>query len=152
MSMTTDLHTAESDSAPPPDPEVPARASRRRFSSSYKLRVLAEYERLGWADKGAFLRREGLYTSHLTAWRQQLERGGEAALGAAAGRPPTDPLVRENTRLQKENARLQQDLARADRVIEVQRKLSGLLEQLATDSPSNNDGELKRLSTSASRR
>ncbi len=151
MTATHNPQTMESNS-PPPDAEVPPRASRRRFSASYKLRVLAEYERLGWTDKGAFLRREGLYTSHLTAWRNQRDRGGEVALGAAAGRQATDPLVRENTHLRKENAQLQQELARAGRVIEVQRKLSGLLEQLATDSPSTSNGESKRLSISVSRR
>ena len=116
------------------DVEVPPRAKRRTYSASYKARVLAEYEQLDAAGRGALLRREGLYSSHISTWRALRDQGALAALAAAPGRPPADPLERENVRLQRENARLQKELATARHVIEVQGKLSALLEQLATGS------------------
>lgn len=118
-----------------PDPEVPAKARTRRYSASYKARVLAEYEELDKAGKGALLRREGLYTSLIAAWRAQRDQGALAALAKPAGRPQADPRERENTRLRKENERLAAELEKARKVIEVQGKLSALLGQLATDSP-----------------
>jgi transposase-like protein len=117
-----------------PDPEVPARARSRRYSAPYKARILAEYEELDKAGKGALLRREGLYTSLIAAWRSQRDAGALAALAKPAGRPPTDPSERENARLRKENQRLAAELDKARKVIEVQGKLSALLGQLATDS------------------
>ena len=120
-----------------PDPEVPARAKPRTYSARYKARILAEYESLDKAGKGALLRREGLYTSLLSAWRDQRDKGALAALAAPAGRPAADPAERDNARLRRENERLAAELATARKVIEVQGKLSALLGQLATDSSSS---------------
>jgi transposase-like protein len=117
-----------------PDPEVLERArGPRRYSASYKTRILAEYERLDKASKGALLRREGLYTSLISEWRKQRDRGALAALAKPAGRQPADPRDQQVARLRRENERLQAELAKAHKVIEVQGKLSALLEQLATD-------------------
>jgi transposase len=124
----------------PVEPEVPERATRRVFSRAYKLRILAEYERTDRSGKGALLRREGLYTSLISEWRSQRDEGALSRLGAVRGRPPTDPREHELTKLQHENARLQADLAKARRVIEIQGKLSALLEQLATGSAETTDG------------
>jgi transposase len=118
-----------------PDPEVPAKARTRRYSASYKAKVLAEYEQLDKAGKGALLRREGLYSSLISAWREQREAGALAALAKPAGRPQADPRDRENAKLRAENERLTAELAKARKVIDVQGKLSALLGQLATDSP-----------------
>jgi transposase-like protein len=118
----------------PAEPEVPERASRRTYSAQYKLRILAEYERRDRDGKGALLRREGLYTSLISEWRKQRDHGALQALAGAPGRPPTDTREQELARLRRENARLQADLAKAHKVIEVQGKLSALLEQLATGS------------------
>lgn len=118
-----------------PDPEVPARARSRRYSASYKAKVLAEYEELDKAGKGALLRREGLYTSLISAWRTQRDQGALAALAKPAGRPAAGPKDRENTKLRREVERLAAELDKARKVIEVQGKLSALLGQLATDSP-----------------
>ena len=120
-----------------PDPEVPARARSRSYSAAYKARVLAEYDSLDKAGKGALLRREGLYTSLISAWRQQRDQAALAALAKPAGRPPADPVERENAKLRKDNERLRAELEKTRKVIEVQGKLSALLGQLATDSPSS---------------
>jgi transposase len=118
-----------------PDPEVPERArGPRRYSARYKAQILEEYEGLDKAGKGALLRREGLYTSLISEWRKQRDRGGLQALAKPAGRQPADPRDQQVARLRKENQRLAGELAKARKVIEVQGKLSALLEQLATDS------------------
>jgi len=127
----------------PAEPEVTERATRRVFSAQYKLRILAVYERRDRDGKSALLRREGLYTSSISEWRKQRDEGALQALAASPGRPPTDPREHELARLRHENARLQSDLAKARRVIEVQGKLSALLEQLATGSAEPSGGEPK---------
>ena len=126
-----------------PDPEVPAKARSRMYSAAYKARILEEYESLDKVGKGALLRREGLYTSLISAWRIQRDQGALQALAKPAGRPAADPRDRENARLRKENERLQAELDKARRVIEVQGKLSALLGQLATDSPTSTEGETR---------
>jgi len=117
-----------------PDPEVPAKARTRSWSAAHKARILAEYESLDKAGKGALLRREGIYSSLISAWRLQRDQGALQALAKPAGRPQSDPVDRENARLRARVARLELDLDKARRVIEVQGKLSALLGQLATDS------------------
>lgn len=124
-----------------PDPEVFERARTRRFSAGYKARILAEYEGLGKAGKGALLRREGLYSSLISEWRKQRDKGALEALARPSGRPPADPVERENAALRRENERLAGELARARQVIEVQGKLCALLEQFATGSAEQNQGE-----------
>ena len=127
----------------PPEAEVPERATRRTYTAQYKLRILAEYERRDRDGRGALLRREGLYSSLISEWRKQRDAGAVQALGASAGRPAADTRDHEVARLRRENARLQSDLAKARRVIEVQGKLSALLEQLATGSAETSGGEPK---------
>lgn len=116
------------------DPEVPERARRRQYSAKYKLEILAAYEALDREGKGALLRREGLYTSLISEWRKQRDRGALEALGTRPGRPPVDPVERENARLRQRVDRLESELDKARKVIEVQGKLSALLEELAADS------------------
>ena len=125
----------------PGDPEVPERARRRTFSAQYKARILAEYERCDSGAKGALLRREGLYSSMISEWRKQRDHGALRGLATPPGRPRNDPRDQEMAKLKRENARLQADLTKAQHVIEVQRKLSALLEQLATGSAEVNGGE-----------
>jgi transposase len=117
-----------------PDPEVPARTKARAYTAAYKARILAEYETLDKAGKGALLRREGLYTSLISAWRIQRDQGALQALAKPAGRPAADPRDRENARLRKQVERLEAELDKARKVIDVQGKLSALLGQLASDS------------------
>ncbi len=122
-----------------PDPQVPERAKRRLYPAKYKLEILAEYETLDRDGRGALLRREGLYTSLLAEWRKQRDRGALAALTARPGRAPADPVAR----LRRRVARLEGELGKARTVIEVQGKLSALLEDLATDSATPSNGEPK---------
>jgi transposase len=126
-----------------PDPEVPARARSRSYSAAYKARVLDEYESLDKAGKGALLRREGLYTSLISAWRVQRDQGARAGLAKPAGRPPADTRDKEIARLRARVERLENELGKAQTVIEVQGKLSALLGQLATGSPTTSNGETR---------
>lgn len=117
-----------------PDPEVPERAKRRSYRARYKLEILAEYDGLDREGKGALLRREGLYSSLLSEWRKQRDKGALDALATKPGRRPLDPVERDNVRLRQRVGRLEDELGTARRVIEVQGKLSALLEELATGS------------------
>ncbi len=108
-----------------PDPEVPAKARTRTWSAAYKARILAEYESCDKAGKGALLRREGLYTSLISAWRQQRDQGALQALAKPAGRAQADPVERDNARLRARVQRLEAELDKARRVIDVQGKLIG---------------------------
>lgn len=121
-----------------PDPQVPERARRRTYTARYKRDVLAEYEACDRAGKGALLRREGLYTSLISAWRDQRDKGALEALARPAGAQPAGPADREAARLRRENQRLSAELDKARAVIEVQGKLSALLDTLATDSSRKN--------------
>src|SRR5215472_3498434 len=114
--------------------EVPERARNRTFSPRYKLDILKQYESLNKQGKGALLRREGLYTSLISEWRKQQDKGALEALAPPRGRPPADPLERENERLRRDNQRLSGELAKARKVIRVQGELSALLEKLASES------------------
>ena len=122
-----------------PDPQVPERARRRTYTAKYKAEVLAEYEACDRQGKGALLRREGLYTSLVSAWRDQRDRGALEALGRPAGAPPASAAEKDAARLRKENERLTDELDTARKVIEIQGKLSALLDQLSTDSAKKND-------------
>jgi transposase len=112
-----------------PDPEVVPKAKRRKFSAEYKRRILDEVDSCTEPGQiGALLRREGLYSSHLTTWRRQRERGVLEALGPQKrGRKGKDELEREVSRLRREKERLQGRLEQAETIIEVQKKLSHLL-------------------------
>ncbi len=116
--------------APTPDPEVPAKPRRRQFTAEYKRSILDQAEACRDAGGiGALLRREGLYSSHLTTWRQQREHGEREALAPKKrGRKPTgNPLTEENQRLRAENTRLSRRLEQAELIIDVQKKVSALL-------------------------
>ncbi len=115
-----------------PDPQVPERAKRRTYTAKYKAEILAEYYAADRDGRGALMRREGLYSSLISEWRKQRDKGGLEALGKTRGRLPADPVERDNARLRAQVAKLQAELDTSRRVIEVQGKLSALLEQLAT--------------------
>jgi transposase-like protein len=114
-----------------PDPEVPERARRRRFTAKYKLAVLAAYDAAPDGEKGAVLRREGLYSSHIVDWRRARDAGALAGLSVPRGRPRRDPQQERITRLEQEKRQLEQELARARFVVDVQAKLHALLETIS---------------------
>jgi transposase-like protein len=113
------------------DPEVPGRARRRTFTARYKLDVVAEYDAAPVGEKGAVLRREGLYSSHVIEWRRARDSGALAGPGRPRGRPAADPRDAQIARLEKEKARLEQELAKARFVVDVQAKLQALLETIS---------------------
>jgi len=112
-----------------PDPELLPRAKRRRFAAEYKLRILEEADRCTERGQiGALLRREGLYSSHLSQWSKQRGKGQLDALSPQKrGRKATHSAVEELARLQRENERLRVRLEQAELIIDVQKKLSRLL-------------------------
>jgi transposase len=114
-----------------PDPEVPERARRRTFTARYKLEVLAAYDAAPDGEKGAVLRREGLYSSHLVEWRRARDAGALAALAVPRGRKRRDPQAERIARLQADKQRLEQELAKARFVVDVQAKLHAFLETLS---------------------
>ncbi len=117
-----------------PDPEVPERPTRRRFSAVYKVAVLDAYEAATEPGaKGALLRREGLYSSHITEWRRLRALGGLEALGRSRGPRPAHPLVAENERLRDKVGHLEARLTRAEKVIAVQGNVSALLRELSLE-------------------
>jgi transposase len=121
-----------------PDPELVEQAKRRSFTAEYKARILAEADactRPG--EVGELLRREGLYTSHLTYWRKQRKDGALKELGKPRGRKPVDRRDQEIAALTRKLERSEVELAKARRVIEIQGNVSALLEEmLGTDSAS----------------
>lgn len=122
-----------------PDGEVLAGPKRRTFSAKYKQRILREADACtGPGEIGALLRREGLYSSHLSAWRAAAKRGERQGLSTKRG--PTERTVseREHKRLQRENEKLKQELATARLIIEAQKKLSEVLETTLPPAPEQN--------------
>ena len=114
----------------PADPEVVERAVRRRFTPQYKLKILREAERCSTPGEiGALLRREGLYSSNLSAWRKQREAGAYASmLATKRGRQPKlSAQDKELAGLRQELERVHKKLGQAEKIIEVQKKLSEVL-------------------------
>jgi transposase len=115
----------------PPNPEVVADAKRRRFTMEYKLRILKEADAAKETSGGvgALLRREGLYSSHLTTWRQERDAAVRQALApkTRGPKPKLDAQQEELQRLRRDNARLTDALGKAELIIEVQKKVGSLL-------------------------
>ncbi len=112
-----------------PDPEVPEKAQRRRFSAEDKKRILEEVDRAaGHGGIGAVLRREGIYSSTLHGWRKERDAAVHKAFSQKRGpQPRRNPLAGENEKLRRQNQRLQEDLEKAHIVIDVQKKVAKLL-------------------------
>jgi len=125
-----------------PDPEVRERAVRRRFTAEYKLRILKEAEICkDYGQLGALLRREGLYSSNLITWKRQMEKGTLEALsprkrGPKGKRP--DPSARRIAELERENQKLKKMLRQAETIIDVQKKISEILQIPLTENGEKN--------------
>lgn len=133
--------SANSTAAAVMDPEVRAVAKRRQFSAAYKLSVLQQADQARDPGAiGALLRREGLYSSHLTTWRRERDAGALEALGRQRGRKlKTTPEARRIAALEAKNARLASELEQARIIIDVQKKLCTLL-GIPTAAPESNIG------------
>jgi transposase len=127
-----------------PNPEVSAQSRRRRFSAGYKLRILEEADSCDPGGVAALLRREGLYSSHLSTWRRQRESGEIAGLQPRKrGKKPSpkSPLSDEVQRLTRENRRLEERLRKAAIIIDVQKKLCDVLGLTVPPIEQNEDDE-----------
>ena len=114
-----------------PDPELVEQAKRRRFSAEYKAEILAEADACSQSGEvGELLRREGLYTSHLTYWRKQRRDGALKELGKSRGRKPVDKRDAQLAAVTRRAERAEGELAKARRVIEIQGNVSALLEEM----------------------
>ncbi len=115
-----------------PDPEVPEKAVRRRFTAEYKRWILREAEACKDFGKiGSLLRREGLYSSNLVTWRRQAERGTLAALSPKKRGPKEkkpDPSIRRIAELERETQKLQQKLRQAELIIAAQKKIAEIFQ------------------------
>jgi transposase len=141
------IRDAAREGASPAPPSPPGRAKRKTYTAEFKQRVLREADAAIASGEpgalGALMRREGLYSSHLGAWRRQRDRGELAALTPQKrGRKATrSPLSDENDRLRREVERLKLDLHKAETIIDVQKKLSLLL---GLTRPEDDNAEKKR--------
>jgi hypothetical protein len=133
--------TGDAPSCARPDPEVVAVAQRRQFSSSEKHRILALADRCTQPGEiGALLRREGIYSSHLSTWRKQRAAGERAAMEPHKRGRKADPALAEARRIEaltRENARLHHQLAQAQLIIDVQKKVATLLGMSMAHAPSD---------------
>ena len=125
-----------------PDPEVLENKPRRKFTAKYKLGILRKAASCNEPGQiGALLRREGLFSSNLTTWRRQRDQGLQDVMSPKKrGRKKQEinPLSQEVARLQKENERLKSKLKQAETIIEVQKKISEILEA----APHPNEGSI----------
>lgn len=117
-----------------PTPEAVPKAKRRTFTTEYKRRIIREADQCHKAGQvGALLRREGLYSSHLTDWRRQAA-AGQLATGVKSKRGPKpkhSAEQKENARLRRENERLEKRLAQAQLIIAAQKKVAELLDLMS---------------------
>jgi transposase len=125
-----------------PDPELIEQAKRRTFTAKYKARILAEADACTEPGGiGELLRREGLYTSHLTYWRKQRRDGALKELGRPRGRKPADRRDAQIAELTRRAERAEGELAKAKKVIEIQGNVSALLEQMLGTESANGSTE-----------
>jgi transposase len=126
----TDRLTSVGDDATRPDPEVCEKKPRRHFTAAYKLRILKEFDACTQPEKGALLRREGLYHSNICTWSRQREKGelqGLAPKKRGRKAKEANPLAKSVAQLERENRRLNEKLRQAETIIEVQKKVSEIL-------------------------
>ena len=116
-----------------PDPEV--RPERQSYPATYKLKILAEIDAAeSKSAKGEIMRREGLYSSLISAWRDQRDRGALEAMKSRRSGPKSDPVKAENARLRAQVAELEERLGTAEELIDAQGKASALLQQMRRKS------------------
>lgn len=139
MTMTTAALRARHDGRVDDDTDPAARPRRRTFTAEYKARIIAAYDALehGSPERGALLRREGLYTSHISEWRKQAEAGALEGLNA---KPRGSKRSREEVeleRLRARNAQLETELAKTKLALEITGKAHALLELISESADTN---------------
>ncbi len=114
------------------DIDPAARPTRRSFTAEYKAEILAEYDShpKGSSERGAILRREGLYSSHISEWRKQAEAGAREGLARKSKKRRSREEV-ELEKLRRQNERLEAELAKTKTALEITGKVHALLEQLS---------------------
>jgi transposase-like protein len=132
MTMTTASLSQRAHDGAVDEPDPAARPRRRSFTADYKAQILEEYDALpaGSQERGALLRREGLYTSHIAEWRKARDAGARDGLATKA-KARRSPEAVENERLRRRNARLEAELERTKTALEITGKVHALLEQLS---------------------
>jgi transposase-like protein len=136
--MLADKKDVQPQDVTPADPEVPARATRRRYTAEYKQRILREADASKPGELGALLRREGLYSSNLITWRKQRDQGQLQGLQPRKrGRKPAprNPLAEDVARLQRELAKVTARAERAERLLELQKKVAELFGETLPPPP-----------------
>lgn len=138
MTMTTASLLARADNGVVDELDPAARPRRRSFTAEFKSRVLDEYDSfpLGSSERGALLRREGLYTSHIAEWRKARDAGARDGL-ASKQKPRRSPEQVEVERLRRRNERLEAELARTRLALEITGKAQALLELLSESADSD---------------
>lgn len=131
MSMPTAVLNGRAHNGAVVDSDPAAKPKKRTFSADYKLAVLAEYEAAPEGLKGSVLRREGLYSSQITEWRQAREAGLADALGTHVRQPKRHPAELELEKLRRAHQRTEAELARTRLALEIMGKANALLEQLS---------------------
>ena len=137
MTMTSPLGPVGVDNGrvaePESEPDPAARPQRRSFTPEYKAAIVAEYDALerGSPERGALLRREGLYTSHISEWRRQRDAGGLAGLASQPRRSGKSAEQRELEKLRRRNAQLEGELERTKLALDITGKAHALLAQLS---------------------
>lgn len=122
-----------------PEPEVAPRAKARTFTAAYKKKILSDLEGLSHSERGALLRREGLYSTLIRKWELQAARDAGQGLAAQRPGPKADPVARELARAQRRIVALEAELAKSRRVTDVQAKLSALLGDLVKSADTNTE-------------
>jgi transposase len=138
MTMTTASLLARADDGAVDEPDPAARPRRRTFTAEYKGHILAEYDALpaGSTERGALLRREGLYTSHIAEWRKARDVGaGEGLVPRQKAKRPPEQVELE--KLRRRNEQLQVELERTKTALEITGKVHALLEQLSESAASD---------------
>jgi transposase-like protein len=137
MTMTTASLLARAHDGVVDEPDPAARPRRRSFTAEYKKAILEEYDALpsGSTERGALLRREGLYSSHIAEWRKARDAGAREGL-AAKSQPRRSAEQVELERLRRKNERLEAELERTKTALEITGKVHALLEQLSESAAS----------------
>jgi transposase-like protein len=129
--------TADDNKKPPSQEVLPPRAKRRRFSTADKVRILALVDAGAPGEQGQILRREGVYACQLPLWRAAVKADGRGAAKRGPKPRSHDELVKENKRLKKQVESYQRKTAKYELIIDVQKKMSLILNSPLTDEESS---------------